>query len=71
MEKLKDMECIHGLMATDMRDNLNNVLKMDRELKNSQTVTLTKDTTRRADLMVKDNTFGVTEVHTRANLSKG
>lgn len=70
-EKLKDMAFTHGLMATGMKDNSKNVLKMEKELKNSQTVTLTKDTTKRANLMAKDNIFGVTAVPTRVNLSKG
>jgi hypothetical protein len=65
------MECIHGSMVTGMRDNSNNVLKMEKESKNLQTETHTKDTIKRVNLMAKDSIFGVTAVHTRASFSKG
>jgi len=70
MVKHKDMEFIHGLMETDMKDNLNNVLNMDKEYKNLQMVICTKDTTRMVSLMGKENISGTMVALTKVTLCK-
>lgn len=64
------MECIHGSMEIDMKDNSSNVSSMEKGYKNLQMETFTRGTTKMENHMAKVSTFGVMKAHTRVNSSK-
>lgn len=56
-------------MAIDIKDSLNNVLNMDKELKNLQTEIVTKVITKTVNQKVKANIIGAMVVLTKGNSS--
>ena len=56
-------------MATDMKDNLNNVLSMEKVFRNSQMEIVTKVITKTVNLKVRDSITGTMVVLIEGNSS--
>jgi hypothetical protein len=63
MVKLMDMVYIHGLMEIDIKENLNNVLNMEKEFKNLLMEIHIKDHIKMVNHMVMANIYGMMQAH--------
>lgn len=63
-QKLRDTECIRGKMVTDMKENGNAVLNMDKELISLLMEIFTQVNTKMVNQMAKVNILGKTDLFT-------